>query len=139
MKKYRFLSVLKGVTINNTVRMGKMNFVDKLIKYYIKNFYWILAVAAMGYAILGFVAMLMFIIYSVTYSILITRIIAIIVFVMITTIPLWFSNRRFVNTLDSIIVNGSSNNKRKHLIEAQIISSIPVLIISIMLSMFVAG
>jgi|GEM_PF-2333440 len=139
MKKYRFLSVLKGVTINNTVRMGKMNFVDKLIKYYIKNFYWILAVAAMGYAILGFVAMLMFIIYSVTYSILITRIIAIIVFVMITTIPLWFSNRRFVNTLDSKIVNGSSNNKRKHLIEAQIISSIPVLIISIMLSMFVAG
>jgi|BioPla2DNA2_1021312.scaffolds.fasta_scaffold10432_6 hypothetical protein len=139
MKKYRFLSVLKGVTINNTVRMGKMNFVDKLIKYYIKNFYWILAVAAMGYAILGFVAMLMFIIYSVTYSILITRIIAIIVFVMITTIPLWFSNRRFVNTLDSKIVNSSSNNKRKHLIEAQIISSIPVLIISIMLSMFVAG
>lgn len=139
MKKYRFLSVLKGVTINNTVRMGKMNFVDKLIKYYIKNFYWILAVAAMGYAILGFVAMLMFIIYSVTYSILITRIIAIIVFVMITTIPLWFSNRRFVNTLDRKIVNGSSNNKRKHLIEAQIISSIPVLIISIMLSMFVAG
>lgn len=139
MKKYRFLSVLKGETINNTVRMGKMNFVDKLIKYYIKNFYWILAVAAMGYAILGFVAMLMFIIYSVTYSILITRIIAIIVFVMITTIPLWFSNRRFVNTLDSKIVNGSSNNKRKHLIEAQIISSIPVLIISIMLSMFVAG
>src|SRR5690554_4670683 len=131
MKKYRFLSVLKGVTINNTVRMGKMNFVDKLIKYYIKNFYWILAVAAMGYAILGFVAMLMFIIYSVTYSILITRIIAIIVFVMITTIPLWFSNRRFVNTLDSKIVNSSSNNKRKHLIEAQIISSIPVLIISI--------
>lgn len=116
-----------------------MNFVDKLIKYYIKNFYWILAVAAMGYAILGFVAMLMFIIYSVTYSILITRIIAIIVFVMITTIPLWFSNRRFVNTLDSKIVNSSSNNKRKHLIEAQIISSIPVLIISIMLSMFVAG
>ena len=139
MKKYRFLSVLKGVTINNTVRMGKMNFVDKLIKYYIKNFYWILAVVAMGYAILGFVAMLMFIIYSVTYSILITRIIAIIVFVMITTIPLWFSNRRFVNTLDSKIVNSSSNNKRKHLIEAQIISSIPVLIISIMLSMFVAG
>lgn len=114
--------------------MDKMNFVNELIEYYKNKYVVLLIVGAIGIVSIGFVAMLMFIIFMTTKSILIARSIGIICFVILTTIPLWFSNWKFVSSISS-----STSNKIKYYIIAQVLSIIPVLIISIALSMLVSA
>lgn len=111
-----------------------MDFINELIQYYKSKYVVLLIVAAIGVVSLGFVAMLMFITFMTTKSILIARTIGIICFVILTTIPLWFHNWKFVSSMPS----NTNTNKIKYYIIAQVLSTTPILIVSIVLSMLVS-
>lgn len=66
-----------------------MGVVNELIKYYKSKYSVVLIVGAMGVGNIGFVAMLMFIVFMTTKSIIIARSIGITYFVILTTITLF--------------------------------------------------
>ena len=110
-----------------------MNFIRELIQYYKRNISALFLVFAIGIFIIGPSAMIMYVTYMRTKSILIARSIGVILFLLVTTIHLWGYNWKFICGIDI-----SKNDKIKYYIIAQVLSMLPVLVISIILSMFVS-